>query len=169
MFCLIVRPRQRRFEIYKELLNDKSLYFRDVVFVAQPDPNSLSLPNIDPVPFLRLHQWLYHGNTKSIAQEIVPGHLQCGRIGIREMIDVHLVAYKLMIASLGNLAMELLGNGYYRSDLYPTMEEIELAYSMTPPASALRAYMLRQFQYMIFTSTISPCRDKLYGLSVNMR
>jgi len=85
------------------------------------------------------------------------------------MIDVYLIAYKLMIASLEDLAMELLGNGYYKSDLYPTVEEIELAYSMTSPGSALRAYMLRQFQYMIFTSTVGPSRDELYGLSVNMR
>ena len=55
------------------------------------------------------------------------------------MIDIYLVAYKLLIASLEDLAMELLGNDYYRSDLYLTVEEIELAYSMTSPGSALRA------------------------------
>jgi hypothetical protein len=122
------------------------------------------MPNIDPVTFLRVHQWLYHGNTKSIAQEIVLGHLNRGRIGIREMIDVYLVAYELIIPSLEDLAMELLGNGYYRSDFYPTTGDIELAYSKTFPGSALRAYMLRQFRYMIFTSAAGPSCDELDGL-----
>jgi hypothetical protein len=79
----LVGPRPQRFQFHKQLLNGKSISFRGV-FVAHPDCVSFDLPNIDPVTFLKVHQWLYPGNTKSVAEEIALGFLNYGRIGAGE-------------------------------------------------------------------------------------
>lgn len=163
IFHLIVGARQQHFEIHKQLLNDKSVYFRDL-FITRPDLTSHNLPDIDPVTFGKIHQWLYYGNTKSIAQEFALGRLNCGRVGTRQMIEVYIIANHLEITSLEDLAMELLGNGYMRSNLYPNIDDIELAYTKTSPGSALCAYMARHFQHMILTSTNRISLEELGGL-----
>ncbi|KAE9371333.1 hypothetical protein N431DRAFT_558880 [Stipitochalara longipes BDJ] len=149
------------FEIHKQVLNDESVYFREL-FAAQPGLTSHSLPEIEPSCFTVVHKWLY-GNRKAIAQFIVLERLNCDD-GIRAMLKLYYLAYHLQFTSIEDFAMNLLGNGYFRSDLCPSNKEIEQAYERTDPGSALRQYMVRQFQQKILTSTAGPTLDELHGL-----
>ena len=164
MVQLMVGSGQYRavFEMHKQLLSDESLYFRKL-FVARPGLNTHSLPDINPATFVFVYKWLY-GNRKSIAQFIVLGRINCEQEGIRAMLELYFVAYHLQFTLIEDLAMELLGNRYFHSDLYPSNEDIERAYNKTEPGSALRRYMARQFQQKILTSTAGPSLGELHGL-----
>jgi BTB/POZ domain len=161
---LMVGSRDHRviFEIHKQVLCDESIYFRKL-FSAKPGLDIHCLPDVDPTAFVFVYKWLY-GDRKSISQFIVVGRANCEAKGIRAMIELYFMAYHLHITPLEDLAMELLGNGYYRSDLYPTNEDIEHAYTKTEPGSALRQYMARQFQQRILTSIAGPPLDELHNL-----
>jgi hypothetical protein len=164
MVQLMVGSGQHRviFEMHKQALSDESLYFRKL-FAARPGLNTHSLPDIDPATFVFVYKWLY-GNRKSIAQFIVLGRINCEQEGIRTMIGLYFVAYHLQFTLIEDLAMELLGNGYFHSDLYPSNEDIERAYTKTEPGSALCRYMARQFQQKILTSSAGPSLNELHGL-----
>jgi hypothetical protein len=99
-----------------------------------------------------------------MAQDIVLQRLNVGRAGIEAMLSFYLVVYHLGITPLEDVAMDMIGNGYYKSKLIPTNGDIELAYEKTGPESALRCYMARQFQQKILTSTAGPSKEELNDL-----
>jgi hypothetical protein len=169
MVALIVGPTQRhRFEIHKQLLIDESRRFRLLFggsrFDAQPGMITYSLPEIDPIIFHKLYEWLYVGNTQPIAQSLVIFRLNSEETGIQSMLKLYLAAYALEFIELENLAMDLLGNGYYVSDMYPSNEDIELAYNKTGPGSGLRRYMARAFSQKLLTSIAGPPLNELRGI-----
>jgi hypothetical protein len=150
------------FEVHKQVLNDESHYFHEL-FATNPGLTRHSLPDINPVTFKMVHKWLY-GNRKSIVQFIVLSRLNCEEAGIESMLNLYFIAYHLRFTPLEDLAMDLLGNGYYRSDMRPSVEDIELAYAKTESGSPLRRYMVRQFQQQILTSTSGPPAGELHDL-----
>jgi hypothetical protein len=161
MVTLIIGPTQEhRFKIHKQLLIDGSPHFRQL-FGTQPGMTTHTLRQIEPVIFDMFFKWLYAGNNQSYAQPLVVSRRNSGENGIQLMIKLYLVAYALEFRELENLAMDLLGNGYYLSDTYPSMEDIELAYISTGPGSGLRRYMARAYHQKLSASTAGPSFTEL--------
>jgi hypothetical protein len=143
--ALYVGPQRECFEIPAKILSDNSSFFRDL-FARNPGQNVFRLLDTNAVAFGKLHEWLY-GDPSVIAKGITLGALNCGELGIQEMLEAYIAARKLKFTALEDLAMGLLGLGYYSSNIQPSSAHFELAHRETSQDSKLRFYLAISFYY----------------------
>jgi hypothetical protein len=128
---------------------NNSIYFRDL-FAVNPGWNAYDIPDINPQCLRIILSWLYHGNDISTVRAITSMRLNYDD-GIRDMIDIYIVAHKLKFLVIEELAIGILGLGYYSGGFGPRARDIYTAYRDTEANSGLRCYIAVSLCYsMLF-------------------
>jgi hypothetical protein len=114
------------------------------------------LQGLDVDAFCLVIEWLYRRKLPKPNTEREDGWEARTCNWIRKHIRLYMLAEQFNIKDIADAAMENIGVSYFMGGFLPTNKEMELVFSKCDPESPLRNYMIKAFNFSLFSFSDAP-------------